>query len=77
MKTMKEAIAEAKAKGNDITISDGCTYLEEGWMGDGSWHVCNEVDWYVSQEEVEAMEVVKITHDADGITFIDVVEIDV
>lgn len=75
MKTMMEALAEARIKGNDIIISDGCTYLEERW--DDNWYVCNEVDWNVSEEEVLMMEVVKVTHDSDGITFIDVVEIDV
>lgn len=75
MKTMTEALAEARAKGNDIIISDGCTCLEERW--DNNWYVCNEVDWDVSEEEVLMMEVVKVTHDSDGITFIDVVEIDV
>lgn len=74
MKTMMEAIAEAKAKGNDIIISDGCAYLEERW--DGNWYVCNEVDWEVSEEEVMNLRVKKITHDADGITFIDIEEID-
>lgn len=75
MKTMMEALTEARAKGNDIIIGDGCTYLEERW--DGDWYVCNEVDWNVDEEEVLMMEVVKVTHDSDGITFIDVVEIDV
>jgi hypothetical protein len=75
MKTMMEALAEARAKGNDVTISDGYMYLEERW--DGNWYVCNEVDWHVDEEEVLMMEVVKVTHDSDGVTFIDVVEIDV
>lgn len=75
MKTMMEALAEARAKGNDIIIGDGCVSLEERW--DGGWYVCNEVDWNVDEEEVLMMEVVKVTHDSDGITFIDVVEINV
>lgn len=75
-KTMVEAINEARVKGNDIMITDGYWYLEEVCMGN-EWFVCGELDWFVSNEEVEQMEVVKVEHDADGITVITVTEIDV
>ena len=75
-KTMVEAINEARVKGNDIMITDGDWYLEQVCMGD-DWYVCGEWGWIVPNEEVEQMEVVKVEHDADGITTITVTEIDV
>ena len=73
MMTMREAIEKAWALSQEVVIFDGTIYIIERWWDDRPgyrWEVSGEVGWFVSDEEIDAMEVLKINHDDDGITTI-------
>ena len=64
--TMKEAIAEAKERNNEIIIFDSFLYFEERWWDNRpshGWQVSGEMGWILSTEEVENMNFQKVNHD--------------
>lgn len=70
MKTVREYINEARAKGNDVIIEndEGCwsEMLSGGWTAEG------EYGWYEEENAFDGCKVVKVSHLDEGITFITV-----
>jgi hypothetical protein len=70
---MREAIEKAWSLSQEVIIFDGTIYITERWWDNRpgcKWEVSGEVGWFVSDEEIDAMDVLKVHHDDDGITTI-------
>lgn len=70
MKSVRELINEARAKGNEVCIEqDIFTYCERS---DGGWYEPNEFGWYEEENAFDECAVIRVVECEEGITFITV-----
>ncbi len=71
MKTIKEIINEAFAKGNDVLIDDGFFTLHKLYDDSKFWHILGEdYSRAYTEEEISQMQVARVEELKEGITII-------
>ena len=68
MKTVREIIAEARAKRNDVCIENDEGFWTE--MFGGGWTVEGEYGWYEEENAFDNCKVIKVDELEEGITII-------
>lgn len=68
MKTVRELINEARAKGNDVCIEQGIFCYTECYGG--GWNEPNEFGWYEEEHAFDECAVIKVCELDEGITII-------